>query len=83
MFFDSCQNLNDLKAEYKKLAMRHHPDMGDDVRTMQAINAEYDKTFAVLKELQNMEAEQPESQTRKTTETPEEFRSIVDALLWR
>lgn len=80
MFFDSCQNLNELKAEYKKLAMKHHPDMGGDVRTMQAINAEYDKTFAVLKELQNMEAEQPESRTKPTTETPEEFRSVVDAL---
>lgn len=80
MFFDSCQNLNELKAEYKKLAMKHHPDMGGDVRTMQAINAEYDKTFAVLKELQNMEAEQPESRTKATTETPEEFRSVVDAL---
>lgn len=80
MFFDSCQNLNDLKATYKKLAMKHHPDMGGDVRTMQAINAEYDKTFAVLKELQNMEAEQPESRTKATTETPEEFRSVVDAL---
>ena len=80
MFFDSCQNLNELKAEYKKLAMKHHPDMGGDVRTMQAINVEYDKTFAVLKELQNMEAEQPESRTKVTTETPEEFRSVVDAL---
>ena len=80
MFFDSCQNLNELKATYKKLAMKHHPDMGGDVRTMQAINAEYDKTFAVLKELQNMEAEQPESRTKATTETPEEFRSVVDAL---
>lgn len=81
MFFDSCKNLNELKAEYKCLALKHHPDMGGDLRTMQAINAEYDKTFAVLKELQNFEAEQPESSTKATTEAPEEFRTVVDALL--
>lgn len=81
MYFDHCQNLNELKAAYKKLALQHHPDMGGDVRIMQAVNAEYDSVFTILKELQNIEAEQPESRTRKTTETPEEFRAIVDALL--
>lgn len=82
MFFDKCQNLNELKAEYKRLVMLRHPDRPNgDEETMKAINGEYDRTFAVLKELQNLEAEQPESQTRKTTETPEEFRAVVDALL--
>lgn len=80
MFFDSCQNMNDRKAEYKKLAMKHHPDMGGDVRTMQATNAEYNKTFAILKELQNMEAEQPESHTRKTTEG---FDPYYEPSWWR
>lgn len=81
MYFDGCKNLNDLKFAYKKLALLHHPDMGGDVRTMQAINGEYDRVFNVLKELQNTEAERPESRTKKTTEAPEEFRAVVAALL--
>ena len=82
MFFDQCKTLNELKAEYKRLVMLHHPDRPNgDEETMKAINGEYDSVFAVLKELQNMEAEQPESQTRKTTEAPEEFRAVVEALL--
>ena len=84
MYFDGCRNLNELKVAYKKLALEHHPDMGGDVRTMQEVNAEYDKAFAVLKNLQNAEAERPDSKTHKTTETPEtpeEFRAIIEALL--
>lgn len=55
--------------------------MGGDVRAMQEINAEYDKVFAVLKELHNFEADKPDSKSRTTTEAPEEFRAVVDALL--
>lgn len=82
MFFDQCQNLNQLKAEYKRLVMIYHPDRptGDE-ETMKTINGEYDRVFTVLRELQNIEAEQPESGTRATTETPEEFRAVVNALL--
>jgi len=82
MYFERCNDLNELKAAYKKLAMRHHPDMGGDVRTMQEINAEYDRMFLLLKAKQNTMANDDETgRTRKTTETPEEFRAVVEALL--
>ncbi|MBQ9001528.1 MAG: J domain-containing protein [Eggerthellaceae bacterium] len=80
-YFDHCASLDELKAAYKKLALKHHPDMDGNVRTMQEVNAEYDKIFAVLKELHNLDAENPESKARATTEAPEEFRAVVDALL--
>ena len=82
MFFDQCKTLNELKAEYKRLVMLHHPDRPNgDEETMKAINGEYDRVFTILRELQNLEAEQPESRTKATTEAPEEFRAVVDALL--
>lgn len=80
-YFDTCTTLNELKSLYKKLALTHHPDMGGDTATMQAINAEYDKVFEALKARQNKEAKEPESNVKPTTETPEEFRVIVDILL--
>lgn len=81
MYFDHCQNLNQLKSAYKKLAMKHHPDMGGDEATMKAVNAEHDRVFEVLRDMQNEEADRPGSDVRRTTETPEEFRTVVDVLL--
>lgn len=48
MFFDTCKNLDDLKTEYKRLCKIHHPDLGGDLRTMQEINAEYDRLVPVF-----------------------------------
>jgi hypothetical protein len=42
-YFKDVQNLQELKAEYKRLVKIHHPDKGGDLQTMKDINAEYDK----------------------------------------
>ena len=82
MYFEKCNDLNELKAVYKKLALDNHPDMGGDVRVMQEINAEYDRMFLLLKAKQNTIAnDDTTGKTRRTTEAPEEFRSVVSALL--
>lgn len=80
MFFENVTNLNELKAEYKRLVMKNHPDMGGDLRTMQTINAEYDKLFAILKREHNAKAA-TDTATKATTETPEEFRAVVEAII--
>lgn len=63
MYFSNCATLDDLKAEYRKLAMKWHPDRkGGDLKTMQAINAAYDKAFARLsRQGGTADAEQPEA----------------------
>lgn len=82
MWFEKCQDLNELKSIYKKLAIKHHPDCGGDVRMMQEINAEYDRIFLLLKAKQNFAANDDlTGRTKHTTEAPEEFRIIVDMLL--
>lgn len=80
-YFASCTNLNELKAEYRRLVMENHPDRGGDVRKMQEINAEHDRVFNILKDAQNRKAQDPSNNVQRTTETPEEFRNIVEALL--
>lgn len=42
-YFTNCTTLEDLKKEYRRLTMLHHPDRGGDTATMQAINAEHDR----------------------------------------
>jgi hypothetical protein len=40
-YFDTCQNIDELKKQYRNLCKLHHPDKGGDTETMQAVNAEY------------------------------------------
>lgn len=40
-YFDHLFTVPNIKAEYRDLAFKHHPDRGGDVCIMQAINAQY------------------------------------------
>jgi len=77
-FVPTPTTLDELKALYRSLAMQHHPDKGGSTETMQAINNEYDKLFETVKNLHRNA--QGETYTKETTETPEHFRSVIDAL---
>ncbi|MBQ7737022.1 MAG: hypothetical protein IJT62_04230 [Oscillospiraceae bacterium] len=76
-FFANCRTLDELKAEYRRLAMKHHPDRGGDAETMKAINAEHDRIFEILKKQHNA----THDEHHQTTETAEEFRGILTRLL--
>lgn len=77
MYFTNCKTLDELKAEYRRLAMKHHPDMGGDTATMQAINAEYETRFEELKHQHNT----THDEAHQTTEAPADFIRIIEALL--
>ena len=64
-YFTQCKNLEELKKEFRRLAMIHHPDRGGDVETMKEINNEYDMMFPVLKA----------KTAAQTTETAQSTRS--------
>lgn len=40
-YFNNIHSLDDLKAVYRRLAMKNHPDHGGSVEIMQQINAEH------------------------------------------
>ena len=69
-YFTNCKTLDELKAEYRRLAMANHPDRGGDVETMKQINADHDAAFEILKNRHNASADE----FHQTTETAEEFR---------
>ena len=48
-FFENINTLEDLRKQYKELLKQHHPDNGGNLEIMQAVNAEYDKLFKILK----------------------------------
>lgn len=76
-YFNNVNNLEDLKAQYRRLAIKNHPDHGGSTEVMQAINAEYEQLFKVLKDRHNAEADEQ----HQTSEAPEEFIDIINALI--
>lgn len=76
-YFANIKTLDELKAAYRRLSMQRHPDCGGDTATMQEINAEHDELFELLKKQHNATADE----YHQTTETPEEFRAIIELLL--
>ena len=76
-YFTNCKTLDELKAAYRKLALRFHPDHGGDTATMQQINNEYAEMHNRLKDAHNATADEQ----HQTTETPEEFINIVTVLM--
>lgn len=66
-YFTACTTLDELKKEYRRLAMANHPDHGGDEATMKAINAEYDAVFPAFKLAYNRTAETPTTETAQST----------------
>ena len=40
-YFTNINSLDELKKEYRRLVLKHHPDCGGDTETMKQINIEY------------------------------------------
>lgn len=69
-YFSSCENLDELRAEYRRLIKINHPDVGGDAETMKAINNAYDLRFDDLKR-----------GTSHAGETPVAYRAAVESLM--
>ena len=79
MYFTKIETLEELKKRYKQLALKNHPDVGGDVEIMKKINAEYDKIFSEVKNFcRNKDGE---IYNKKTTETEQEFKDIINEVL--
>lgn len=83
--FRSTQTITieEVKRQYRKLAMENHPDLGGDLKTMQEINAEFD---ILRKRYYNVhESQSGSTYTDETQETVDEvtanFEAIIEALL--
>lgn len=78
-WFSNPQTLEELKKQYKQLALKHHPDRGGSAETMKEINCEYDVLFEALKNTHR--TAEGKTYTAETTETAEEFKDIISRLI--
>lgn len=79
--FTSPKSLEELKAQYKKLAFKHHPDCGGSTVAMQEVNAEYDHLFQLLKNIRTDAHGKTYTTKTETTETAEQFRDIISNII--
>ncbi|MDB8946276.1 LPD29 domain-containing protein, partial [Parabacteroides merdae] len=49
-YFQNIHSLADLKKEYRRLALEHHPDKGGDTAIMQHVNTEFGRLFEAWKD---------------------------------
>ena len=49
-YFQNIHSLADLKKEYRRLALEHHPDKGGDTAIMQQVNTEFGRLFEAWKD---------------------------------
>jgi len=77
LYFKDCQTIDEVKAMYKQLAKKYHPDMGGDTQIMQAINSEYAYACAKILKGDNLSDEEAEEQVRMS----EEYRVVIDKLI--
>ncbi len=78
-FTPTPRTLEELKKQYRVLAMKHHPDCGGNTADMQSINAEYDILFEQLKTVHTTAT--GDTYTANTNETPEQFKNIINRLI--
>lgn len=49
-YFENPKTLEELKQQWKKLCLKHHPDLGGSNEAMKEINADYERLFKLLEQ---------------------------------
>ena len=81
-YFDPTPaTLEELKAQYRKLAFQHNPDRGGNLDTMKAVNAEYDLLFPKLKDIHKTKDGETYTAKQTTTETADQFKELIAELM--
>jgi len=79
-YIKNVSTLEELKKEYKRLAMIHHPDCGGDTEIMKVINNEYDYLFSKLKNTHKNKAGQY-YEKENSTENAGEWKDLIEKLI--
>ena len=70
-YLGKCRSVEELKKEYRRLALRFHPDLGGDTKTMAIINSEYKIMMDILERYCNKKST---SNTAGTSTTQKKTR---------
>lgn len=76
-YFKDCTTIDEVNAQYKKLAKEYHPDAGGDTATMQEINREYSYTCAHITKGEGMSDEEADTAIKFS----EEYRKVIEQII--
>lgn len=80
-WFNNPSTLEDLKKQYKRLAMQHHPDRGGNTSDMQEINNEYDILFQRLKNVHEAANGATYTTAGESSEKASDYRDLINMLI--
>ncbi len=78
-YFRNVKTEDDVKAMFKELAKKHHPDCGGNAEIFKEMYAEYKIAFEKYKGVHETQA--GETYKKETQETPEMFADLIEKLL--
>ncbi len=78
-YFTECKTAEQLKAAYKKLILKNHPDNGGDPEICKAINAEYEAAWERLKNIHT--DKDGNFYEKETSETAAEYMDLISKLV--
>ena len=70
----------DLKKEYRRLALQHHPDKGGDTAIMQQVNTEFERLFEVWKDKPDVSAASTGYEHDYPGATAKEYTDIMNTV---
>ena len=84
-YFNQCNNLQDVKIQFRILAKKNHPDLGGNAEIFKIINNEYDIAFEYFKKLDNNQEEKTaKTENRKAKynyENSSIYKNIIEKLI--
>ena len=78
-YFTNCKTAEDVKATFKDLAKKLHPDNGGDAEAFKAMMQEYTTAYNRLKDVHANAA--GETYKKATTQTAEQFADIITQII--
>lgn len=80
-FVPTPSTLEELKKQYRELALKHHPDRRGSEEAMKAVNNEYDELFPLLKDVHQTKDGETYTAKEASEETAEQFKDLIDELM--
>ena len=82
-YFKDLNSMEEVKKQYRKLAMKYHPDRGGNEEVFKQINKEYEQAMekAKIKETKKAKTKQEEDFIKSQYTNSKNFRNIIDKLI--